>query len=118
MSGNSIDDPQHWRFRAEEMRTLAEDMKDQIAREMMLRMRTIMTSLRSAPKRDAARTFRTEQCRMVSVVTFWSYRFGGGTAWQGGQSRQLHDRRSEQLAVPFAEPAAFPWCLAGTPSPP
>jgi hypothetical protein len=38
MVGNSIYDPQHWRFRAEEMRTLAEDMKDQVAREMMVRI--------------------------------------------------------------------------------
>ena len=38
MSENSINDPQHWRFRAEEMRTLAEDMKDLVAREMMLRI--------------------------------------------------------------------------------
>jgi hypothetical protein len=40
MSEKSIDDPQHWRFRAEEMRTLAEDMKDRIAREMMVRIAT------------------------------------------------------------------------------
>jgi hypothetical protein len=38
MSEQSINEPQHWRFRAEEMRTLAEDMKDLIAREMMLRI--------------------------------------------------------------------------------
>jgi hypothetical protein len=33
-----INDRQHWRFPAEEMRTLAEDMKDLVAREMMLRI--------------------------------------------------------------------------------
>jgi len=33
-------EPQHWRFRAEEMRTLAEDMKYQIALEMMPRIAT------------------------------------------------------------------------------
>ena len=38
MSEHSINDPQHWRLRAEEMRTLAEDMKDLVAREMMLRI--------------------------------------------------------------------------------
>ena len=38
MSEQSIYNPQHWRFRAEEMRTLAEDIKDQVAREMMLRV--------------------------------------------------------------------------------
>jgi len=38
MTGNLINDPQHWRFRAEEIRTLAEDMKDLVAREMMHRI--------------------------------------------------------------------------------
>ena len=33
-------EPQHWRFRAEEMRTLAEDMQDRVAREMMVRIAT------------------------------------------------------------------------------
>jgi hypothetical protein len=38
MSEQSIYNPQHWRFRAEEMRILAGDIKDQVAREMMLRI--------------------------------------------------------------------------------
>jgi hypothetical protein len=38
MSSGFINDPQHWRFRAEEMRTLADEMKDQTARETMLRI--------------------------------------------------------------------------------
>jgi hypothetical protein len=32
-----INDPEHWRARAEEMRRLAEDMKDAATKEMMLR---------------------------------------------------------------------------------
>jgi hypothetical protein len=31
-----INDPEHWRARAEEMRRLAEDMKDAATKEMML----------------------------------------------------------------------------------
>jgi hypothetical protein len=33
-----INDPKHWRDRGEEIRRLAEDMKDPVSREMMLRM--------------------------------------------------------------------------------
>ena len=33
-----INDPEHWRARAEEMRRLAEDMKDAATKEMMLRI--------------------------------------------------------------------------------
>jgi hypothetical protein len=32
--------------------------------------------------------------------------------------RRSHDRRTEQLAFPVAEPTASPWCWAGKPSPP
>jgi len=32
------DDPAHWRKRAKEARTLADDMKDEISRQMMLRI--------------------------------------------------------------------------------
>jgi hypothetical protein len=38
MPAQSINDPQHWRLRAEEMRTLAEDIKDMVARETMLQI--------------------------------------------------------------------------------
>jgi hypothetical protein len=37
MSPSFINDPEHWRDRAEEMRRLAEDMKDAATKEMMLR---------------------------------------------------------------------------------
>jgi hypothetical protein len=33
-----INDPEHWRQRAEEIRTLADDMKDEISKKMMLRI--------------------------------------------------------------------------------
>jgi hypothetical protein len=36
LSSSFINDPEHWRGRAEEMRTLAEDMKDAATKEMML----------------------------------------------------------------------------------
>jgi hypothetical protein len=35
---STINDPKHWRLRAEEMRTLAEGMKDKVAREMVVRI--------------------------------------------------------------------------------
>jgi hypothetical protein len=37
-SGAFINDPVHWRNRAEEMRTLAEDMKDEYSKATMLRI--------------------------------------------------------------------------------
>lgn len=33
-----LDDPAHWRYRAEEIRTLADDMRDERSREAMLRI--------------------------------------------------------------------------------
>ena len=38
MPASFINDPEHWRARAEEMRRLAEDMKDAATKEMMLRI--------------------------------------------------------------------------------
>ena len=38
MPASFINDPEHWRHRAEEMRTLADDMKDEISKQMMLRI--------------------------------------------------------------------------------
>ena len=38
MPASFINDPEHWRQRAEEIRTLADDMKDDISKQMMLRI--------------------------------------------------------------------------------
>jgi len=38
MSNSFINDPQHWRGRAEEARTLAEQMSDETSKQMMLRI--------------------------------------------------------------------------------
>jgi hypothetical protein len=38
MPASFINDPEHWRHRAEQMRTLADGMKDEISRQMMLRI--------------------------------------------------------------------------------
>jgi len=38
MPASFINDPEHWRHRAEEIRTLADDMKDEISKQMMLRI--------------------------------------------------------------------------------
>jgi hypothetical protein len=38
MSGSILDDPEHWRSRAEEARTVAEQLTDSIAKAMMLRI--------------------------------------------------------------------------------
>lgn len=34
----TIDDPEHWRSRAEEARTLADQMHDEVSRQMMRRI--------------------------------------------------------------------------------
>jgi hypothetical protein len=38
MPSSFINDPEHWRGRAHEMRRLAEDVKDATTKEMMLRI--------------------------------------------------------------------------------
>jgi hypothetical protein len=50
MSSSLINDPEHWRARAEEMRRLAEDTKDAATKEMMLRNAPIMRTSRCGPK--------------------------------------------------------------------
>ena len=38
MPSSSVNDPEHWRGRTQEMRRLAEDIKDAATKEMMLRI--------------------------------------------------------------------------------
>jgi outer membrane lipopolysaccharide assembly protein LptE/RlpB len=55
MSGSFINDPQHWRGRAEEARTLADLMSDDMSKQMMLRIapntrRTQKTSMKTVSR--------------------------------------------------------------------
>jgi hypothetical protein len=38
MSTSFINDPKHWRDRADEIRALAEDMRDELSKQMMFRI--------------------------------------------------------------------------------
>jgi hypothetical protein len=50
--------PKHWRDRAEEARVLAEDMRDTVSKEMMLRLAAEYDRLaKRAQERSASRTF-------------------------------------------------------------
>src|SRR5262245_36758500 len=69
----SVDDPAHWRGRAEEARTLAKEMKDKILRQMMLKIaegykRLAKHAKKGAKKRYFARDVRSwdEFVRIVS----------------------------------------------------
>jgi hypothetical protein len=60
MSGSFINDPQHWRGRAEEARTLADLMSDDMSKQMMLR---IADSYDRRAERTAQRARHSAQSR-------------------------------------------------------
>jgi hypothetical protein len=53
---NAFDNPQHWRDRAEEIRLLAEDMKDKQSIETMLRIALDYDHLAKRAEKRARRT--------------------------------------------------------------
>ena len=61
MSKNLANDPEHWRNRAAEMRRAAEDMKDEVARQTMLRIAEDYERLgkRAEERQSGARPFGT-----------------------------------------------------------
>jgi hypothetical protein len=52
MPASFINDPEHWRHRAEEIRTLADGMKDELSKQMMLRIAQDYERLAHAPPRE------------------------------------------------------------------
>ena len=61
MATNEIDDPEFWRFRAEEVRTIADDMK-------MVEAKAMMTRLAAAYERVAELVEQRLRSRIADVV--------------------------------------------------
>ena len=61
MGTNEIDDPEFWRFRAEEVRTIADDMK-------MVEAKAMMTRLAAAYERVAELVEQRLRSRIADVV--------------------------------------------------
>src|SRR5262249_42262434 len=54
----NVDDPAHWRGRAQEERTLVNEMRDETSRQMVFRLQRATSALQSTSKQQSATSLR------------------------------------------------------------